>query len=109
LPELPFEILLFIVQTGSLLLASHANALDLATSLPHFDHANTCIFWTIFPLSNFGTLLVVLCIAVEAAYAINIVVLSVVPVVGVAVICIIAFVEASAVAIYETVATLNMR
>ena len=80
LPELAFEVLLLVIQTGSFLLyktikklvrnctylASHTNALDFAPSFSHFDHANTCIFWTSFPLAYLCTLLVVLRIAVEA-------------------------------------------
>ena len=136
LPELTVEVLLLVIQTGSFLLyetikkiittctylASHTDALDFASSLPHLDHANTCIFWTSFPLSDLGTLLVVFRIAMEAleellnveqdqvfyAYAIKIVVLSVVAIVGVSVVCVISFVVASAVAVNETVACLEI-
>jgi len=107
LPELTVEVLLLVIQTGSFLLASHTDALDFASSLPHLDHANTCIFWTSFPLSDLGTLLVVFRIAMEAAYAIRIVVLSVVAIVGVSVVCVISFVVASAVAVNETVTCLE--
>lgn len=80
LPELTVKVLLLVIQTGSFLLyetieklarnctylASHTNALDFAPSFSHFDHANTCIFWTSFPLADLCTLLVVLRVAVEA-------------------------------------------